>query len=123
MNFTCIQKHLFQIYESALVWIPKKLLICNVYATDIKLVPQITLGLSNLWSPTELHMQNESIVKSVMFSQDGSRIVSGSYNKTVQIWNATTGEVEAVLKGHMDKVTSVAFSQDGSRVVSSVGHG
>ena len=68
-------------------------------------------------------MQNESIVKSVMFSQDGSRIVSGSYNKTVQIWNATTGEVEAVLKGHMDKVTSVAFSQDGSRVVSSVGHG
>ena len=36
MNFACIQKHSFEIYESALVWIPKKSLIRNVYATDIR---------------------------------------------------------------------------------------
>jgi WD40 repeat protein len=32
--------------------------------------------------------------------------------------DVTTGEVEAELMGHKDKVMSVAFSQDGSRVVS-----
>ena len=55
---------------------------------------------------------------SVAFSQDDSQVVSGSEDKTVWIWNALTGEVEAELKGHMDYVRSVAFSWDGSQVVS-----
>jgi WD40 repeat protein len=63
-------------------------------------------------------MQNGSPVTSVMFSQDGSRVVSGSIDNTVRIWNAMTGEVEAELKGHTSPVRSVAFAQDGSRVVS-----
>ncbi|KIJ92871.1 hypothetical protein K443DRAFT_42365, partial [Laccaria amethystina LaAM-08-1] len=57
-------------------------------------------------------------VMSVAFSQDGGRVVSGSGDCRVRVWNATTGEVEAELKGHTDSVTSVAFSQDGSQVVS-----
>ena len=57
-------------------------------------------------------------VISVAFAQDGSQVVSGSYDKTVQIWNAVKGEVEAVLKGHTGFVMSVAFSQDGNQVVS-----
>ena len=118
MNFACIQKHSFQIYESALVWLPKKSLIRNVYAADVKQVPQVILGLPNFWGSTELYMQNGSRVNSVMFSWDGKQVVSGSYNNTVWIWNATTGEVEAELKGHTGSVESVAFSQDGNRVVS-----
>jgi hypothetical protein len=54
-------------------------------------------------------------VVSVAFSQDGSRIVSGSFDQTVRIWNMMTGETQAVLKSHW--VRSVAFSKDGSRVV------
>jgi WD40 repeat protein len=100
MNFASIQQHSFEIYESALVWIPKKSLIRKVYATDVRRVPRIILGLFDSWGSTELHMQNGSIVTSVAFAQDGSRVVSGSYDKTVRIWNATTGEVEAELKGH-----------------------
>ena len=118
MSFASIQKHSFEIYESALVWLPKKSLIRNVYATDIKRVPRVILGLSNLWGSTELHMQNGSEVYSVAFSWDGSRVVSGSLDNIVRIWNATTGEVEAELKGHTDLVRSVAFSQEGSQVVS-----
>jgi WD40 repeat protein len=118
MNFKSIQKHSFEIYESALVWIPKKSLIRKVYATDVRRVPRVILGLFNSWGSTELHMQNCSIVNSVTFSQDGSRVISGSDDNTVRIWNATTGEVEADLKGHTDWVRSVAFAQDGSRVVS-----
>jgi len=107
-----------EIYESALVWIPKNSLICKIYTADVSRVPKVILGLSDLWGPAELVMQDGSVVSSVAFSQDGSQVVSGSYDKTVRIWNVTTGEVEAELKGHTNKVTSVAFSQDGSRVVS-----
>ena len=37
----------------------------------------------------------------------------------LRIWNATTGEVKAELKGHTESVWSqaIAFAQDGSQVV------
>ncbi|KAF8972051.1 hypothetical protein BDZ97DRAFT_1913295 [Flammula alnicola] len=126
MNFESIQKHCFEIYHSALAWIPNESLIRKVYATDVSRAPKLTLGLSNSWDPTEIVMQNSSGVNSVAFSQDGSRIISGSDDETV-IWNATTGEVQAELKGHRvqdelqglrAEVASVAFSRDGSQVVS-----
>jgi WD40 repeat protein len=47
-------------------------------------------------------------VKSVAFSNDGSRVVSGFVDCTVQIWNAMTGESEKVLGGHSDRVKSPA---------------
>ena len=57
-------------------------------------------------------------VRSVAFSPDGTRVVSGSADKTIKIWSATTGEVVQTLDGHSDTVKSVAFSPDGTRVVS-----
>ncbi|KAF8803111.1 WD40 repeat-like protein [Phlegmacium glaucopus] len=57
-------------------------------------------------------------VLSVVFSPDGSRVVSGSCDKLVRIWNASTGTLETVLKGHSSHVDSVNFSPDGSRIVS-----
>ena len=38
-------------------------------------------------------------VSSVCFSTDGSRIVSGSYDETVRIWNAVTGACEVTMEG------------------------
>jgi hypothetical protein len=54
----------------------------------------------------------------VAFSPDGKRIVTGSYDMTVRIWNAETGKEVLLLKGHTGAVTSVAFSSDGKRLVS-----
>ncbi|KAG8938414.1 hypothetical protein FRC03_007280, partial [Tulasnella sp. 419] len=47
-----------------------------------------------------------------------SKIVSGSYDQTVCIWDATTGTLVNTLKGHTSYVTSVAFSHDSSKIVS-----
>jgi WD40 repeat protein len=58
-------------------------------------------------------------VNSVAFSQDEKRIVSGSSDNTIRVWDAETGEVVVgPLEGHTAWVNSVAFSQDGKRIVS-----
>ncbi|KIK60487.1 hypothetical protein GYMLUDRAFT_609660 [Collybiopsis luxurians FD-317 M1] len=57
-------------------------------------------------------------ITSLAFSPDGRRIVSGSYDRTVRIWDYFTGVQLNCLQGHEDIVYSVAFSSDGSRVVS-----
>ena len=59
-----------------------------------------------------------NFVNSASFSPDGSRIVSASYDKTVRIRNAATGECIRTLEGHTSYVRSASFSPDGSRIVS-----
>ena len=57
------------------------------------------------------------------FSRDGTRVVSGSSDNTVRIWDAETGQQQQELKGHSEPVFSVSFSRDGKRVVSGGGDG
>ena len=54
----------------------------------------------------------------VAFSPDGKRIVSGSSDGTLKIWDAESAEQLQTLTGHTSKVLSVAFSPDGKRIVS-----
>ncbi|GBG35137.1 Lissencephaly-1-like, partial [Hondaea fermentalgiana] len=42
----------------------------------------------------------------------GDTIASGSDDKTVRIWNATSGVEQYVLKGHSDRINSVAIQGD-----------
>jgi hypothetical protein len=51
------------------------------------------------------------------FSPDGSRIVTGSYDKTAKVWVAQSGADVLTLKGHTSQVISASFSPDGSRIV------
>ena len=45
---------------------------------------------------------------------DGSTLTTGSWDDTVRLWDAETGEHIRTLTGHTDGVNSVAFSPDGS---------
>ena len=57
-------------------------------------------------------------VTQVNFSPDGQRLASASYDNTVKVWDATTGQESLTLKGHTGDVNSVSFSPDGQRLAS-----
>ncbi|TDL18729.1 tricorn protease domain 2-containing protein [Rickenella mellea] len=66
--------------------------------------------------PFEGHTES---VTSVVFSQDGKRVVSGSEDKTILVWDVATGNaVAGPYRRHTSYVQSVAFSQDGRHIVS-----
>ncbi len=71
---------------------------------------QSTGGIFTLYGHT-------GVVWSVAFSPDGTRIVTGSWDRTAKVWDARTGTPQLELKGHTDQVNSVAFSPDGTRIV------
>jgi WD40 repeat protein/serine/threonine protein kinase len=56
-------------------------------------------------------------VDCVAFSPDGTRIITGSTDRTAKVWDARTGSPQLELKGHTGGVRSVAFSPDGTRIV------
>ncbi|KAF8967493.1 hypothetical protein BDZ97DRAFT_524061 [Flammula alnicola] len=63
-------------------------------------------------------------VTSVAYSRDGSKILSGSVDKTVRVWDAnpsiSRGKVPGLLSNLEARVVlSIAFSQDGTKIVSS----
>ena len=57
-------------------------------------------------------------VTCLFLSADGRRVVSGSNDATLRIWDIETGECLNVLKGHTSRVHSLVQSADGRRVVS-----
>ena len=65
---------------------------------------------------------SSNYVVSVCFSSDGKQIASGSWDETVKIWNASSGELQSTLAGHTGAVTQVEFI-DADTVVSSSNDG
>src|SRR5262249_24429168 len=63
-------------------------------------------------------------VSSVAFSPDGARVLSGSDDNTLKLWDTATGALIRTFEGHSGQVNnsgqikSVAFSPDGRYIVS-----
>jgi disulfide oxidoreductase YuzD len=66
---------------------------------------------------------HDNYVNSVNFSPDGKTLVSGSWDKTIKLWDVETGQEIRTLKGHDNYVRSVNFSPDGKTLVSGSGDG
>jgi WD40 repeat protein len=61
---------------------------------------------------------HEAAVTAVAFSNDATKLVSGSQDKTARIWNLADGQPISKFAAHTQAVTAVAFDAGGGQVVS-----
>jgi WD40 repeat protein len=55
------------------------------------------------------HVIGNGRIRSVDWGPDGTKIASGSDDKTLKIWNAKTGTCESTLSGHSRHVNPVSY--------------
>jgi WD40 repeat protein len=96
------------------------------FSPDSGRLATVAGGRMKLWdvkTATELptFRGHVGLVRSVAFSRDGSRVLSGgnAQDWLLRLWDAKTGEELRRFKGHSAGVWSVAFSRDGRRALSS----
>eukprot|EP00252_Welwitschia_mirabilis_P020841 TRINITY_DN5197_c0_g1_i1.p1 TRINITY_DN5197_c0_g1~~TRINITY_DN5197_c0_g1_i1.p1 ORF type:complete len:487 (-),score=77.80 TRINITY_DN5197_c0_g1_i1:394-1854(-) len=59
---------------------------------------------------------HQQLVNHVYFSPDGQWVASGSFDKSVKLWNGITGKFVATFRGHVGPVYQVTWSAD-SRIL------
>ena len=69
-------------------------------------------------SQTAILSGHTGYVKSLVFSSDGTLLVSGSYDGTIKLWDVQTGGVVKTLHGHNEWVYSVSISADSTMIAS-----
>jgi len=57
-------------------------------------------------------------VPSLVFSPDGTLLISGSHDKTIKLWDMQTGGVVKTFQGHTEIVISVSISADCTTIAS-----
>ncbi|OJK02158.1 hypothetical protein ASPACDRAFT_50846 [Aspergillus aculeatus ATCC 16872] len=114
-----IADHPLQTYSSAILFSPELSLIRNNFKNEepdwIIAKPVVEAEWGACLQVVEGHRDR---VRAVAFSPDGERIVSGSDDTTLRIWDANNGARLNTLKGHEGAVCSVTFSPDGRHIVS-----
>jgi len=55
----------------------------------------------------------------VAFSPNGDRIVSGSFDRTVRVWDATTGSIAHIYHSSSSHVQTVAWLSRGAQIAAS----
>ena len=69
-------------------------------------------------SPIRTIADPSGTIKSLTYTPDGQRLITGSDDYTIKIWNNLTGERLLTLTGHTSAIRSLAVKSDGSTLVS-----
>ena len=69
------------------------------------------------------NMGFQSYPEPLIFSPDGTILISGLEPGVIQLWDVPTGDKITILDGHTQKVETLAFSPDGKMLVSTAADG
>lgn len=118
-NKWAIENAPLQLYASALIFSPTGSITRQVFAKEepdwITTKPIMEQQWDSCLQTIEGHPAR---LYNVVFSHDGSKVLSTATDHTVRIWDRASGKCLLTLEGHTDLVGSVAFSHDSRMVVS-----
>src|SRR5687768_16914678 len=112
-----IEGYPLQTYASALLFSPTGSVIRQLFQHEEPKIISVRPALSDGWSACLQTLEGHSdCVTSMAFSHDSTRLASASGDRTVKIWDASSGACLQTLEGPSNYVTSVAFSHDSTRL-------
>ncbi|KAK1987242.1 WD40-repeat-containing domain protein [Colletotrichum cereale] len=108
-----------QVYASALTFTPMRSIVRELFRHEEPTYLVVKPNMEDEWNAClqtlEGHTGN---VESVAFSGDCTQLASSSDDRTIRVWDLTTGRCLQIFKGHTEVITSVTFSSNGKQLFS-----